>query len=230
MIFKLAPSRENYYQINNWLKTEFSDCNEGFFANIHIIGEAFDSNEFIIVEVEEVAVAFVVYTLRDYTAKIDIISVSPRTRSEGIGKFIFQEFRKMVIEKGLVLINLECSPLSSNSYWRKFGFIDLPWSSVGLREYLYMNVVPNQISKNSISQNMIELWYKEQEGRDDNTDPNIIWHLPLEHPIIHPCMPDWRIRLTIDGKVVCDDKEKYFNSSIVKDDYYLLIPKETYFV
>jgi hypothetical protein len=168
----------------------------------------------------------------EFTGQINIFEIKPEFRSQGVGTYFTIKLLKYLTEKNIYAIDLECMPESSESFWRKFGFKDVPpnihyWNNQTV--HLFKPLVPcahGALNHNGID--YIEIWDNEPYATK-NKESTWKWNLNLNEenklnlPIIQPCERDWRIKLVQESKVVIDDKIKRFGSVEIDHGPYAII-------
>lgn len=124
----VAPTSEaNLRAILRWLMREFIeqfDGQAGFHHNRDIIRRAVRDGECRSLLLGRRCIGFSVYTLCPPRATIDILEIHPGFRERGHGKFLASSIISLLISKGADSIKVECSPASSQGFWRPLGFVD----------------------------------------------------------------------------------------------------------
>ncbi len=213
----LNPSELDLENIKNWLLDESEKYGEGFYSNWEIINKSFYNKELISFELDNQIVGFVVWTQDEKVIDIDIMEIHPDYRKCGLGKIFFQKIESVFHEKGNIAFVLFCEPRESEHFWRKQRFIKFPrrgWSESDLTFYKPLIKALEPI-ENPDENNKLELWNVEpfQSGQ---IEPQWSWNIEIEEgklitPIIQPCNRNWNVRWTKNGKVIKDDKVKYFS-------------------
>lgn len=230
------PTKDQLNEIKKWLIEEKKSTGESFYNNWNIIKSSFNENELITISVDKQTIGFVVWSLccfDKYSAKIDITAIKPSHRNKGFGRKIVSELILELINKNVYTVELECSPRSSEQFWRHLGFIDFPAHNYrfGIYKQLYKIIVPHLvIQETNTVDECIELWDNVLADTKE-LDPTWKWNLifkngtsELEMPIIHPCFDnDWRIRWKKVNKIIRDDKVKYFSKTNIKFGDFIVI-------
>ncbi|HTM92375.1 MAG TPA: GNAT family N-acetyltransferase, partial [Flavisolibacter sp.] len=168
----------------------------------------------------------------EFTGQVNIFEIKPDFRSKGIGTYFTNRLLEHLLEKNTYVVDLECMPEGSESFWRKLGFKDVP-SNIHCPDretkHLYKPLI--QCTKEVLSlhgNNYIEIWDNEPYATK-NKEPKWKWNITvnseskLDLPIIQPCEKDWRIRLVLNNKVVIDDKIKRFGNVEIDHGSYAII-------
>ena len=214
-----SPNNHQLSEINSWLKNEFKKNGEGFLNNWNIIESYFENGELIILIKDSKVIGFTTWKIYDdLILIIDIVEIHPDYRKSGYGKFMMQETFKFCISKGAKVVNLFCSPESSYSFWKSFGFLDMPKTAFCEPEFsLYKPLIEVQIpiEKNQLENEIIELWDCEPYQSKD-VSSKWIWAVKITSkkispPILIACSRDWNIRLSKNGEVIRETKVKYFS-------------------
>ncbi|REA57119.1 hypothetical protein DSL64_24465 [Dyadobacter luteus] len=125
-------------------------------------------------------------------------------------------------------MDLQCSPDSSEPIWKLLGFVEFPdppehykFSSEDNKK-LY-SILTDHLPTSSVQRTgeVIELWNNEPYKTTNNIPPAYVWNLEfkdgtrkLTTPIIHPAHYKWRLRWSLNGKTIRDDKIKRFKTEI----------------
>lgn len=226
-----SPRIGRLEQISKWLQEECATTGTGFFCNISVIRKAFKDREAFCVTVKNDAVAFSIFTRHGNTARIEIAEVCPSHRGSGAGRFLVEKTLEVLSQRKVQVVDLQCEPKKSESFWRHMGFSDIP-DGVDKNHYSPFNkpivlYLPTCSTQHEVpfntAENVIELFDCEPwdcKGRH----PKWCWPLILEkdsdilvNPIICPANMDWHIRWKNEGNIVKEGKVKYFCG----DNYHL---------
>lgn len=235
--FIATPRIGRLEQITGWLREENENCGCGFYCHITVIKKAFADKEVVCVTVKNVAIGFAVYTKHRYTARIEIAEISPSYRGSGAGRFLIENCLQALAKRNVLVVDLECAPKNSESFWQHMGFCRVPDEM--LQNYSQYNKptrmfrptyqIQNQKTLHETSEHTIELfdcetW--EYEGREPR------WSWPiftlnnsgiLNKPIIHPAHMDWCVRWKKENRVIRVEKVRHFcNDSFQWGNYLLL--------
>jgi len=206
------PKKKYLTQIENWLKEEYEEDGEGFYKNFLLID--FTNNDFICyVNNDDDAIAFMSYQRYMKICTIDIASVKKSEKRKGVCKTMLEALSNRLVERGTYVMNLFCSPVSSEKIWKKLGFkfYKEKEKHESFRRgkpvnYLYKTIVKSHLptrKRNLIS--FVELWKEfDHVGYTDKTiEPSVVWNLKNQlNPIIFPTEPEWKLRLVENGKEI----------------------------
>lgn len=235
--FVTTPQMGRFKQITNWLREE-SESNEcGFYCNLTVINKAFVDKDVFCITHNNEAIGFAVYTKHRRTARIDIAEVCPSYRGYGAGRFLVEKCIQALAKHDVQVVDLECAPKNSESFWQHMGFCRIPdemlegYSQYNkpIRMFRPTCQIQSQKSSYDTSDDIIELFdckIWECEGRE----PRWSWPLftikdteTLDKPIIHPAHKDWCVRWKNGDRVIKANKVKYFcDDSINSGDYLIL--------
>lgn len=227
-IINFSPADHHISEIKKWLIDEERKTRKGFYCNWEIIKSSYVKGQLITISHRNRTIGFATfYSNTEKTIKIEIAEIKPSYRKKGAGKKLTAELLKHFKDKGVVVAYLQCAPETSEPIWKKLGFIEYPdppenynFNASGnkqLFQILTPHINPNNLGE---SNERIELW-NDEPYRTGDTEPTYVWHLEfipntrkLKTPIIHPAHYEWRIRWTSNGKVIKDNKIKYFGKEI----------------
>lgn len=224
-----SPTDKQVEEIEMWLIAERRKTGDGFYCNWNIIKSSFDNNELATISLNNKTIGFATWRLTTTkTARIEITEVKPTHRRKGVGKKLTNQLLNFLKGKGVCVVDLQCSPDTSEPVWKRLGFVEFPDPSKNYNfnnndnKKLYKILTEHlQISSVQRDNETIELWNDEPYTTDENIPPTYIWNLEfidgtrkLSKPIIHPAHYEWRIRWRISGKTIEDAKIKYFQTEI----------------
>lgn len=115
--FRAATARD-LALIEAWLRDEREQTGEGFFCNWNIIADLFGRQEMFVVDAAGDPVAF----LANEGAHHLIAEVRPDRRGRGYGRMIAKAMVEQSAARGLSVIEIDCAPETSVSFWTKMGF------------------------------------------------------------------------------------------------------------
>lgn len=222
--FIASPRLGRLEQITRWLKDERTATDSGFYCNISDINKAFADKEFFCATLNNEAIAFATFTKHKNTARIKFAEVHPSHRGTGVGRFLVENSLKTFAKRKVYVVDLQCEPRVSETFWRHLGFYNTP---DGIDENYYLpnskpiimyrptgttqDEVPFETSENVIELFDCKPW--ECTGRQ----PKWCWPLVTENekdilvkPIIHPANAEWLIRWRVQDNVVKESVVKYF--------------------
>ncbi|MCX2679390.1 GNAT family N-acetyltransferase [Galbibacter sp. EGI 63066] len=114
----LHPNKKHLDCIERWLIDEKDTTNQGFYCNWNIILQAFAEKRMSVIT-DNNAIGFVVYQMYDFMAVIDIIEIKPSEREKGFAKKLIKETLRFFKSKGVLVVQLFCSPENSEPFWKK---------------------------------------------------------------------------------------------------------------
>jgi GNAT superfamily N-acetyltransferase len=215
------PSEKQLEEIREWLIEELDLTGHGFYCNWEHILSDFKDGKLIIISYAEKVIGFTTWYSINFRATIEIAEIKPEYRSQGIAKILFEHIFTFFVKNNIYVVDLECSPPSSEEIWKRLGFIDFPpqmqltWKN----KRLYKILIPtlNQATQHDKNESL-ELWDGEPGEIDDN-DAICKWNLEYEvntrrlvSPIIYPSVNEWKIKWKDNDSVFYDEKIKRFNS------------------
>lgn len=232
-----SDSENDFVSIKTWLQEEDELTGMGFYCNIETIESSFHKRKFLAICENKFPIGFAIWHyISDHVASVDILEIHPHHRNRDYARRLVNKLIDSFIDEGLLVVQLQCEPESSESFWRKMNFIDFPeggssrWNK--LNAQLYRILVSHcEADSNVVSSERIELWNDEPYEVQD-VKPNWTWPLEysddsesLKRPIIHPCHSDWRIRWIKDDIVVKDNKIKYFSEEEIDVGGFVIITR-----
>lgn len=213
-----TPTQFDLEEIEKWLIAENKKFNEGFYCNWAIIEKAFKDTKLVTIDFKERPIGFLVWSKGEIYVEIDILEIRPEYRKKGIGEDFFDKISDYFKQKGFLAIKLFCSPIESEKFWQKMGFIKFPKRGYSESDLTYFKLLIEVQTTllNGYSENKIELWDVEPYQKNNNL-PKWTWNIEiinnkLMYPIIHPCNCNWNFKWTKNGKVIKEDKVKYFDT------------------
>lgn len=228
-----TPANSELVYIEEWLIEERNASGEGFHCNWSIVKNFYDRKELAVLIADGKAVGFACWRkTSELTGQINIFEIQPEFRSRGMGTFFTNKLLEYFLETNTYVIDLQCVPEISESFWRRFGFKDVPpnihyWDRQTV--HLFKPLVPcAQETLNHNGTDYIEIWDDEPYAAR-NKEAKWKWNLFLDNdtklslPIIQPCEKDWRIKLVQKSKVIVDNKIKRFGSVEIDHGPYAII-------
>ena len=116
------PTENHLNQLREWLITEENETGEGFFCNWNIIYKTFTEERLFIVESDSLAIALLVWWEYPPKAGIEILTVEPKHRKKGIGRYLVNSFIELIKKKNVTTIEIQSEPATSESFWLSLGF------------------------------------------------------------------------------------------------------------
>jgi GNAT superfamily N-acetyltransferase len=213
-----SPTESDLREIEKWLIDEMNKTDEGFYCNWNIIEDSFHSHELYILKSGNKSIGFISWSDLDEYFAIDIMEIKPNYRKKGIGSYFFKKVETELKKTNKLAIKLFCEPRSSIYFWRKQEFIQFPYRDYSEHELtLYKPLIETTKMTNSPDNlNKLELWDVEPHLADRHT-PRWCWNIELnegilKNPILQVCNPNWNLCWTKNGKIVKQDKVKYFSN------------------
>ena len=120
------PTEAHLKDLYRWLKAEQIASGEGFFCNWNIIESSFSEDKLYIVESGSRAVALLVKWQFSSNFGIDILTVEPRYRGSGIGRYLATGLIDEAKSENAEKISIQCMPTSSEAFWKSIGFTEDP--------------------------------------------------------------------------------------------------------
>lgn len=227
------PTIKQFNEIEKWLRDEDKKSDEGFYCNLHFIQKSFNQNEMAVISLDKKVIGFVTwYYPSEHSARIYFAEIKPSNRKQGYGKILIEQLFNKFVEKHIFVVDLECSPDTSEKYWRKLKFIDFPKNVINDSEnkQLFRILIPNlKQSKINKKGDEIQLW-NNNTYLINNIPANWCWKvrykknsIHLSKPIVFPCHYDWIIRWSNKGERLQECKAKNFYPQSVMFDKYLII-------
>src|SRR5690348_10668850 len=116
-----APTIKELDFIEEWLIEERNDSGEGFYCNWSIIKNFYNRKELAVLIVDGKAVGFACWRkTSELTGQINIFEIQPEFRNSGMGTFFTNKLLEYFLETNTYVIDLQCVPENSESFWRKF--------------------------------------------------------------------------------------------------------------
>ena len=155
------------------------------------------------------------------SGRLEIVEVLSSHRGAGYGSILVEKTLELLKNRGVLVIDVECAPITSEPFWRRFGFKDLtPGTSVNgsrspqlykpIAEHAYEMDPPVRLTQKDIR---IELW-NSPPWNVDTDSATWIWQVPvldggiLKTPVIHSVNIEWRLRVTVGDRELHDDQVK----------------------
>lgn len=128
MAFKFLsrPGRNRLDEISEWLREERAATGLGFYCNITVIEKAFRDNRAFCLTWKNKAIGFLIFSRYRTTGRIEIAEVNPAYRAWGGGRFLVNHSMPAFASRGIFVVDLECQPVESESFWRHMGFLAVP--------------------------------------------------------------------------------------------------------
>ncbi|WP_158285114.1 GNAT family N-acetyltransferase [Arenibacter aquaticus] len=227
----LNPSRKHLLQIEKWLSKEYNSGGHQFYGNWNGIVKSFENQNLITIQYEDLVYGFLTFKLDDYVAHIDICVIHSEQRRKGLGKELLDRSTEYFQSFGILVLELFCVPKSSQSTWKRLGFLDFPEFPHNNRISMFKPIVeylkPN--NPGETKQNKILLW--ECKGyRKERENPKYQWELQFENdgktlqkPIIQPAYYKWNLQAIINGEIILEEEIERFPNNNVEHGNFLII-------
>jgi len=221
------PTHEHLSEIKQWLLVEDQKKRfAGFYCNWNSIEYSFDRNEMSVILQGKSAIGFLTWFNYTKVTKIQIAEIKPGFRKKGYGRILTQTVLDHLIRQGFVVAYLHCQPATSETAWKKIGFMRYPqvpdfadYNNKEEGRHLYKILVPCADQSKSPTEKQIELWSVESYLSSRHM-PKWRWELKfnangqeLEKPIIAPAKRKWDIRWQENGQIIKDGQIKYFDKT-----------------
>ncbi|MDV7187626.1 GNAT family N-acetyltransferase [Lutibacter sp. TH_r2] len=224
------PTFSHIETIEKWLLEEVKNTGEGFYNNWSTISKAFDEQNLIVIFKNEDPIGFLVYNLDNNFSIIDIISIKPDIRGQGIARFFIKEVLLFFKSKGALVTTLFCSPEKSKHFWEKVGFSFFSEVLNDNKISMYKELVETpKTTKSKNIKAIIKLWDCEPyQAR--SKEPYKVWNIEFEEdnktfktPLIFPVSIDWQIVLIKSESDIITNKIKYLDGDITYSNNVVII-------
>ncbi len=232
-----SPTKTQLHQLRAWLKQEYDQTGEGFMCNWGVIDECWKEKTLFCALTKDKASALCAWHQVGFLARLDIVAVNPELRHKGIGRRLVDETLKQLKKNGVIVVEVECQPRTSEPFWRKLGFADDDFVDVRKKaesafpkvELLKKLIHTCPASEDhGIEDGVLQLW----DAAPWDVKGSSAWRLwnlgaPIERgwilpePILHACERNWRARLTLNKETLFDGEVKYLQKSahVVQNGY-----------
>ena len=217
-IIDIEPKKQDIDEILNWLKEEKKHSRDSFYNNKGIIENAFEKGNSIVFKQGNKNVGLAIWhNTKEFQIDIDIFVIHPNYRGQGFGHFYYNEVLIFFRNKDFKVIKLFCCPSTSESFWKKMGFIKFPECGYTEHELTYYMVLVDTASiEYKSAKDKVELWDVDPY-ESENKKPKWTWYVEmkdgvLSHPIIQQCNCNWNLRWSRNGHVLREEKVKYFTN------------------
>ena len=205
------PSNTQFELIKEYL------IKEQLTGNLPTIIRSFERNELIVLFREKQLIGFSAYQFDCPISEINLVEIIKKYRGKGLGKRLANITLNEIQKKKAEVVELFCSPMDSESFWKTVGFKNLPETRytkgrIVMYKTLIDTLLPNQLNEN---EEIIELWDVEP-NQADKKEPKWSWRInssEFKKPIIQPIDYDWQIRWRKGETEIKTGKVKDFSSA-----------------
>lgn len=210
-------------EIKQWLDDEGRGSSSGFHHNWNVIEESYQQRRVTVLALNGRPIGF--YT--DGIFAPDIFEIHPAHRKQGLGTKLGRHMLAAWRRRASVL-EIQCAPAESLTFWRRFGFIEYDKYSHGTFAYLIMER-SHRLGQGKRSNFRIQFFrpnrdwdhtataFKTYEGEAElRTDGSLL--LPQRAICFHPQHSDGSrancvMRVEIDGELLFEGKVKRANAA-----------------
>lgn len=124
---------------------ESKGSEEGFYCNLNTILSSYDLRQIAILIYNDQVIGFATWDINSIQiACIQIMEIKPVHRGKGYGEWFILRLFDYFIATGIVVVDVQCKPETSNPFWKKLGFIEFPSSYYlpSTDKWLYRPLVP----------------------------------------------------------------------------------------
>lgn len=231
-----SPADREVGETEKWLIAERQKTGDGFYPNGDFIKNSFAHNELATISIKDNAIGFATWRLTtDKTARIGIAEVKPTHLKKGIGETLTTQLLNFLADKGICVVDLQCSPETSEPVWRRLGFVEFP-DTCGKYKFnsdenkkLY-KILDKHLETSSVQGacETINLWNDELYKTTYNTSLTYPWNVGFIYRTSKLSGPIFILHIMIggfwrtNGKTIKDDKIKYFKIKIGFENFIIL--------
>lgn len=215
------------HQIKAWLFEEDMKTGEGFYCNWETIKQAHTKKQLAVLLKDNLPISFIAFFITEPFVRIDIAETHPDYRNKGYGRLLFEDFCVQIKTNNIKVVELYCSPISSEHIWKRFGFDKSPTNNSKIEMFKPLVTTNEPIQKVTNEMEVLELW---------NIEPHLAYNLsPIKtwdikdrqcdyfKPIIYPAHCEWQVCWRKGKKIFYQDKIKYFNEFEIEYGNYIII-------
>ena len=215
------PKKEHFEKIEKYL------ISEQISGNLPSVLSSFERDVLIVLFEKDQLIGFSAYKANYPVSKIDVLEIKKEFRKKGLGKKLANDTLREIKSKKGEVVELFCSPVDSESFWKIIGFKNLPETrftggKIIMYKTLIETLLPNETSDN---EEIIELWNVEPHQASRN-EPKWSWKInssELEKPIIQPTDCDWQICWRKGETELKKGKVKYFSSNQINFGNFIIL-------
>jgi GNAT superfamily N-acetyltransferase len=214
-------TREDCGHVLDWLEREFNEGTNDFWHNRGMLSEALEHDRFYVLRDGDEAVAFQV---GEYSPSI--ANVRKDKQGHGYGTALLEASIARALDDDVNVLDVECSPRTSLSFWQKHGFErygDMSdWGKVTARRFLPRSFdLPPELSRVPVTITFYPERIKYRRG--EHVEPLAV------HNVSGAVLPDGVVMLErrVIGlgettgdlviKIEVDDVERYFDKAKYDD-------------
>ena len=212
---RLATAAELTYVIDQ-LKQEMNAALPGLYEHATVIEQAQHAGQlYVFGQPDQSPIGFAVLSLYAKTAIWDLACIFHSHRQQGNGSQLVAHALRFLKHRGILVVEIECPPWSSERFWRQHAFIDLPDGAIAadFGKPLYRTTIAtlgdNSGRHTAETALQIDLWAEDREN-SGHLQPCWRWATELDEkgriplPVVQPAGEQWRIRVQLMGEQVFD--------------------------
>jgi predicted GNAT family acetyltransferase len=218
MKLEKKPNKTHIREIESWLIEEYNQTGMGFYHNWETIINGLSKGQVFCLLENNKAIGFILWRGSEKVITIDIATIKIDKRGKGLGRQMIKLFYDSFKFSDYMVIDLQCSPESSEKFWSSIGFKKYKIYSRQNTVKMF-GLLSNTLKCTEqafLASPSIELWDVEP-FESDRVEPHWCWNVDMPtdsgklfSAIIQPCNPDWRMRYVKSNGEIIDDKIKYF--------------------
>jgi N-acetylglutamate synthase-like GNAT family acetyltransferase len=215
--FITEPTQNHLNVINRWLIDEQRKTGDGFYRHWSNLKGSFENGQLWVITLNGSAVGFVSFYIYSdsFAAVIEFAEIKPFNRKNSIGKSLITSALSKFKSLGVYVVQLTCSPIESEAFWMKVGFLNHPENLSSLPFDVYKVLVDSSLaSETQTGKSSVSLWSCEPHLAT-RRKPEWIWNLNFQEdqstllkPIIFPVDCNWHIEILFNGRILVSDKVK----------------------
>ncbi|MEF8731702.1 MAG: GNAT family N-acetyltransferase [Candidatus Accumulibacter meliphilus] len=123
----IDPTKSQLETVIRWLKKEHLNelhGSSGFYCNRSIIRKPYRHSQMKCLMTGHLIVGFAIFSLDTTYSAIDILEIRPAYRGNGYGRLFATQMINFLFSGGAPYVAVECSPITSEPFWRNLGFVD----------------------------------------------------------------------------------------------------------
>lgn len=231
--FISRPTKSDLRRILAWLKKEYEEQGEGFYCNRDIVEAGFEDHHLVCGRLGGQPVTFLVWSGGQRVVEVSIMVTRPEQRGGGIGSTLVRSaFSYLRNTKGILALHLECTPSTSEPFWRKHEFINFPSVCMSYRSGVELyRTLPEDAPSIAGLRAVLEIWHKPiyEVGEGEPADATRLLPLTGTKKFIRKvailALPDWKARLTFPDTDSIEGKVKHlFSRSCLEGGFLVGIP------